>query len=69
MGTSLFGTLDIGHKIYPGLQRVQCWPFPELKYYGSNREDFVFILPEDFVFVLPPGVEHFVLDSDKLWYR
>ena len=42
---SLFGTLEIGHSGYPGFQRVQCWPFPELRYYGSNREDFVFIRP------------------------
>ncbi len=47
------------HSIY-GVQRAQCWPFLELKYYGSNREDFVF--------VRPPGVERFVLDSDNVWY-
>ena len=39
---------------------MQCWPFPELQYYGSNREDFVC--------VRPPGVERFVLDPDKVWY-
>ena len=57
---SLFGTLEIGHKIHSGVQRVQCWPFPELQYYGINREDFVF--------VRPPGVERFVLDPDSVWY-
>ena len=30
-------------------------------YYGSNREDFVF--------VRPPGVERFVLDPDNVCYR
>ena len=57
---ALFGTLEIGHKKYPGVQRAQCWPFPDLKFYGFNREDFVF--------VRPPGVEHFVLDSDNVWF-
>ena len=57
---ALFGTLEIGHKIYPGVQRVQCWPFPEMRYYGSNREDLIF--------VRPPCVERFVLDPDNVWY-
>lgn len=56
----LFGTLQIGHTIYPGFQRVQCWPFPELRYYGSNREDLVFIRP--------PGVDAFVLSPESVWY-
>ena len=56
----LFGTLQIGHTTYPGFQRVQCWPFPELRYYGSNREDLVFIRP--------PGVEAFVLSPESVWY-
>ena len=29
-------------------------------YYGSNREDFVF--------VRPPGVERFELGTDNVWY-
>ena len=56
----MFGTLEIGHLVHPGVQRVQCWPFPELKYYGSNREDAVF--------VRPPGVENFELSPDNVWY-
>ena len=31
-----------------------------MQYYGMNREDFVF--------VRPPGVEHFVLAPDTVWY-
>ena len=46
--------------MYSWFQRVQCWPFPELRYYGSNREDFVFIWP--------PGVEAFVLAPENVWY-
>jgi hypothetical protein len=53
----MFGTLEIGHLEHLGVQRVQCWPFPELKYYGSNREDAVF--------VRPPGVENFELSPDN----
>jgi hypothetical protein len=56
----MFGTLEIGHKVYKGHQRVQCWLFPELKYYGYNREDLVFIRP--------PGVEAFELRPDNVWY-
>ena len=43
-----------------GTQRLQCWPFPGKKYYGFNREDFVF--------TRPPGVERFVLSPDNVWY-
>ena len=39
---------------------MQCFPFPEMQYYGSNREDYVF--------VRPPGVERFVLEPDSVWY-
>ena len=56
----MFGTLEIGHTIHAGHQRLQCWPFPDLKYYGFNREDFVFCRP--------PGVESFVLSPDNVWY-
>jgi len=41
----LFGTLAIGHKAHPGFQRVQCWPFKDLFYYGANRQDFVLVRP------------------------
>ena len=54
----LYGTLEIGHKEYPGYQRLQCWPFAEQKYYGFNREDCVFIRP--------PGVESFSLAPDNV---
>ena len=57
---ALFGTLEIGHTLYSGVQRVHCFPFPEMQFYGSNREDFVF--------VRPPGVERFVLEPDNVWY-
>ena len=40
----IYGTLQIGHTIHEGHQRLQCWPFPDKTY-------------EDFVFTLPPGVE------------
>ena len=56
----MFGTLEIGHILYPGVQRLQRYPFPELKFYGSNREDPVF--------VRPPGVEAFELGPDNVWY-
>ena len=39
---------------------MQCWPFPDRKFHGFNREDFVF--------VRPPGVERFVLSADNVWY-
>ena len=56
----LFGTLEVGHLPYPGKQRLQCYPFPDMLYYGFNREDFVF--------VRPPGVQSFVLSPDNVWY-
>ena len=56
----MFGTLELGHTFHPGFQRLQCWPFPDLRYYGWNREDFVFIRP--------PGVESFVLSPENVWY-
>ena len=46
---TLFGTLELGHTKYPGLQRLQCWPYADQKFYCHNREDLVF--------VRPPGVE------------
>ena len=56
----IYGTLPIGHTVHEGHQRLQCWPFPGKKYYGFNREDFVF--------TRPPGVERFVLSPDNVWY-
>ena len=50
----IYGTLQIGHTIHEGHQRLQCWPFPDKKYYGFNREGIVF--------TRPPGVERFVLE-------
>ncbi len=57
---ALFGTLEIGHTLYPRVQRVQCFPFPEMQFYGSNGEDWVF--------VRPLGVQGLVLDPDNVWY-
>ena len=56
----MFRTLEVGHTKYPGVQRLQCWPFADQKFYGYNREDFVF--------VRPPGVERFVRSPDNMWY-
>ena len=56
----LFGTLEIGHTLYPGVQRVMCMPFSEILYYGASREDYVF--------VRPPGVDRFELTPDNVWY-
>lgn len=39
---------------------MQSFPFPEMQFYGSNREDWVL--------VRPPGVERFVLAPDDVWY-
>ena len=45
---------------YPGVQRVQFFPFSGMQYYASNREDPVF--------VRPPGVNWFDLTPDNVWY-
>ena len=58
----LFGTLELGHSEYPGLQRVQCWPFKELQYYGVNRQDFVFVRPPE------AAAEGFTPTPDNVWY-
>ena len=52
----MFRTLQIGHTIHDGHQRLPCWPFqsPNMTYHGYNLEDFVF--------TCPPGVERFVLN-------
>ena len=52
----IFGTLQIGHTIHDGHQRLQCWPFPNRTYHENNRER-----REDFVFTRPPGVGRIVL--------
>jgi hypothetical protein len=57
----LFGSVDIGHVLYPGVQRVHCWPFKELLFYGCNRQDLVFIRP--------PGVGlDFIVTPSSVWY-
>ena len=56
----MFGTLEIGHLVHPGVQRLQCYPWAEMRYFGFNREDFVF--------VRPPGVQSFVLSPNNVWY-
>ena len=58
----IWGTLTIGHALHPGVQRVQSWPFKDMHYHGSNRQDFVFIRP--------PGIEEggFMLRPDNAWY-
>ena len=56
----IFGTLQIGHMVHNGHQRLQCWPFPKRTYHGYIREDFFF--------TRPPGVGRFVLSQDNVWY-
>ena len=58
----IYGTLTIGHALHPGVQRVQSWPFKDMLYHGSNRQDFVFIRP--------PGIDEggFTLRPDNVWY-
>ena len=55
----LFGTLETGHTLCHGVQRVVCLPFPGMDYYAANREDYVF--------VRPPGTK-FELTPDNVWY-
>ena len=56
----IYGVLQIGHTIHEGHQRLQCWPFPDRKFYGFNREDFVF--------VRQPRVERFVQSPENVWF-
>ena len=56
----MFGTLVLGHTKYPWVQRLQCWPFADQKFYDYNREDFVFVPPQ--------VVERFVLSPENVWY-
>ena len=58
--TRIYGTLQIGHTIHDGHQRLQFWPFPKRTYHGYNREDFVF--------TRLPRVEQFVLGQNNVWY-
>ena len=53
-------TVQIGHTIHEGHQRLQCWLFSDKTYYGSNQEDFVFNCQL--------GVELFVLSQDNMSY-
>ena len=57
----LFGTLAIGHALHPGVQRVQCWPFPDLQFYGANRQDYIIVRP-------PGAAQGFVPTPDNIWY-
>ena len=58
----LFFSLTIGHKKYPGVQRISCCPFSEKKLRMANRQDMVF--------VRPPGIESggFEIRPDNVWY-
>ena len=58
----LFGTLAIGHAVHPGIQRVQCWPFQDLTYYGANRQDFIIVRPPETV------ADGFTPTPDNVWY-
>jgi hypothetical protein len=51
----MFGTLEIGHLVHLGVQRLQCYPWAGMMYFGFNQEDFVF-------------VQSFVLSPDNIWY-
>jgi len=39
----LFSTLHVGHKRFPGEQRVLCWPFASKKLRKTNSQDWVLI--------------------------
>ena len=60
-GIDIYCTFQIGHTIYEGHQRLQCWPFTDKKYYGFNLETFIF--------ARPPGVEQFVLSPDDVCFK
>ena len=59
---ALYNCLTLGHTKYEGVQRIYCDPFPNKKFYGTNRMDLVF--------VRPPGVQPggFVVTPDSVWY-
>ena len=54
--TQMFGTLEIDHLVHFAVQRLQCYPWAEMRYFGFNREDFVF--------VRPPGPQSIVLSPN-----
>jgi hypothetical protein len=58
----MYSTLLIGHKKYPGEQRVCCWPFKGRQLQKSNRQDMVM--------VRPPGIDKggFQLRMDNVWF-
>lgn len=58
----MYSTLLIGHKKYPGEQRVCCWPFKGRQLQKSNRQDMVM--------VRPPGIDKggFQLRIDNVWF-
>jgi hypothetical protein len=59
---ALVGTLEIGHTLYSGVQRVHCFPFPEMHCNSMPQTG------RTMFFVRPPGVERFVLEPDNVWY-
>ena len=58
----LYSSLQIGHKRFPGEQRVLCWPFASKKLRKTNRQDWVFIRPPG----TPLGT--FQLRMDTVWF-
>jgi len=58
----MYSTLLIGHKKYPGEQRVCCWPFKDRQLQKSNRQDMVM--------VRPPGIDKggFQLRIGNVWF-
>ena len=58
----MYSTLLIGHKNYPGEQRVCCWPFKGRQLQKSNSQDMVM--------VRPPGIDKggFQLRIDNVWF-
>ena len=59
---ALFRSLLIGNLKFPGVQRVQSWPFVGKTLGNSNRQDLVFIRP--------PGIQEggFELRLDNVWF-
>ena len=62
ISTGIYCTLQIGHTIHEGHQRLQCWLFPDKKYYGFNQRDFDFsCLLSVELFVLRLSQDHMVI--------
>ena len=59
---ALFRSLLIGNLKFPGVRRVQSWPFVGKTLGNSNRQDLVFIRP--------PGIQEggFELRLDNVWF-